>query len=192
MRTKVVAAALVGVLVVFLLAGLAFWLWAEEPTKAPAPPPSLRRELVAEEFRQWLKQLTPAQKAGLLRIVVGSLREDVLEQHRRAAEQWFRKADADGNGQLSFEEAWQAGLFRPEAGRREVRPTPGPASGPMGGPAAPEARERGRAERQPEAEMNMEAGEEPPFPVSELEQELLESWELLQELNIIGRETGEK
>jgi hypothetical protein len=62
----------------------------------------------------------------------------------------------------------------------------------MGGPAAPEARERGRAERQPGAEMNMEAGEQPPFPVSELEQELLESWELLQELNIIGRETGEK
>ena len=189
---KAVLGVLAGAVVVCLLAGLGLWLWAEEPTGAPAPPPAPRGELAEEEFRQWLKQLTPAQKAGLLRIVVGSLREDVLEQHRRAAEQWFRKADADGNGQLSFEEAWQGGLFRPEAGRREARPGPGPASGPAGGPAGPEGRERSRGERQPGPEMNVAAGEQPPFPVSELEQELLESWELLQELNIISRDTGEK
>jgi hypothetical protein len=171
-----------------LAAGLGLWLWAEEPTGAPAPSPPPRRELAPEEFRQWLKQLTPVQKAGLLRIVVGSLREDVLAEQRRAAEQRFRTADTDGNGQLSFEEAWQAGLFRPPAGRREARPAPGPASGPP----APEGHERGRTERQPGPELNVEAGEQPPFPVSELEQELLESWELLQELNVIGRESGER
>jgi len=122
----------------------------------------------------------------LMRVLIASLREDVMEQQRRAAEQWFHRADTDGNGQLSFEEAWRAGLFRQAAGRRETRPGTGPTSSPPG----VEGREQSRTERRPGAEPNVELAEQPPFPVSELEQDLLESWELLQELNIVGQDTG--
>jgi hypothetical protein len=183
-----VVGVLAGAAVLLLLAGLSFWLWAEEPAGTPAPPAALRRDAGTEEFRQWLRGQNTAQKVGLLRVLINSLREDVLEQQRWAAEQWFHKADSDGNGQLSFEEAWQGGLFRPTAGRREGRPGAGPTSGPSG----LERREQSRGERRAGPQANVERGEQPPFPISELEQELLESWELLQELNIIGRDAGRK
>jgi hypothetical protein len=194
-----------GTVVLFLLAGLGLWLWGEEPTGPPTPPPVPRREAGPEEFRQWLRQLPPTQKVGILRVLISSLREDVTEQQRRAAEQLFHKADTDGNGQLSFEEAWQAGLFRQVLGR-QVRPGAGAPTGPAqleerersqaerrpGPQANREPRGQGAGERRPGPEANVEPEEQPPFPTNELEQDLLESWELLQDLNIIAQDTGEK
>lgn len=173
-------------------------LWGEVEREEPsgrAPVETTPRPPGAEDaglaaLRQRFREMTPEQKTAVLRELLASIRQDVVQRQREAARKRFERADVDGDGKLSFEEAWQGGLFRvgrpdergriqaggPRRAREELRRM----AGPRGEPLLP-----GRP-RPPAAE-----GRAPGFPTSELERELLKSWELLQELNVLSQDAGE-
>ena len=185
--------------VVLLLAGawLCTRLWSEpaESTDRPAdtdvrqPPPG--KGPLPDEVSQWLRQMGPGQKRAVLRALLAALREDLMEGHRRAAEERFHQADTDDDGMLTFEEAWKTGVFRVGRGGAEGKGTPDADRG-----LRERVRERSRLGVGPResgapSERRSQAAE-PHFPVSEIEQELLESWELLQELNVLAQDAGDR
>jgi len=187
--------------VVLLLAGA--WvcarLWSEPPAPPGRPadtdlrPPPPGKGPPPDEVRQWLRQMSPVQKRALFKELLVAMREDLAESHRRAAEQRFRQADTDGDDKLTFEEAWKAGVFRPGPRGGEDRGGPGAARGPR---ARELRRERSRPGGKPRQMEEPSAPgshlSEAQFPISELEQQLLESWDLLQELDVLSRDAGER
>lgn len=195
MRTTLIAVVVGASFAVLLVAGMK--VLAEDPeqtapgaTAKPSPPPPPAKAS-AEEVRQWLRQLNPSQRRLLLRELVSALRQDLTERHREAAQRRFRQADANQDGVLSFEEAWKAGLFRMEP-RRPQRPP-----GPVGGRGLRERLERRAGERGPFGRQPRrrtpgapESAAQPPM--NDFEEELMDTWELLQELNVLERGAGEE
>ena len=187
--------ALLAALVLVLGTWAGAYLWGDAPaeheplTRTPPTPPPLGAKAGPQVVRQWLREMTPVQKTALLKELLASLREDVIQRHRQAAQRRFGQADSDKDGKLSFEEAWQAGLFRPFPGAREGRAEIGAARGPR-------PRLRARARRGPGgpevAPTPQPQGPGSQFPANQFEQELLDSWELLEELNVLARDAGEE
>lgn len=163
---------------------------AAGPAARPAPKPPVKADV--EEVREWLRRLTPAERRTLLRELLSVLRRDVAERYRRAAQERFRRADANHDGVLSFEEAWEAGLFRGQPRRGRERPL-----GPPGVPGLRQRPERRPGQRRPPGPQLRPRGPEASKPLgeppaTEFEQELLDTWDLLQELNILERGAGEE
>jgi len=175
-------------------------LWSEPgaapppPAKVPPgpPPPEPPAAVTPDALRQWIGRLTPGQRRALLRALLSGLQEDLAERRRRAAEARFRQSDTDGDGVLTFEEAWAAGLLQ--------RPGRAPAE-----PMAPEQRRRGAPPREaPRDRLPRQSGAHLPrsgrqapsmdarLPQNESEAEVLENWDLLQELEVLAKDAGER